>query len=65
MSTIEPTYIRPAQAPRYGVSRSTAYNWMNDGLIKSVVVRRPGNVRGTRLISVESLKALIESCPAK
>ena len=62
--TSEPKYIRPAQAPLYGISRSTAYNYMNDGLVKSTVIRRPGNERGVRLISVDSLKKLIEKSPA-
>jgi integrase len=53
-----PEFIRPAQAPLYGISRSTAYNWLNAGLIRSTVIRLPGNVRGVRLISVESIKAL-------
>ena len=66
MTSIQtPQFIRPNQAWRFGVSRTTIYNWINDGLIKTVVFRRPGKARGVRLISVESLKAYIESCPEK
>ena len=51
-------FIRPAQAPLYGVSRSTIYNWIADGLIKTTMVHRPGNKQGIRLIDVESLEKL-------
>jgi hypothetical protein len=61
----DPEYIRPAEAPRFGISRSTTYNWIADGIIKSVVVRRPGNTRGVRLISVSSLRACMEGSPSK
>jgi Helix-turn-helix domain len=61
----DPEYIRPADAPRFGISRSTAYNWIADGILKSKVVRRLGNMRGVRLISVESLRELIENGPEK
>jgi predicted site-specific integrase-resolvase len=53
-------FIRPAQAPLYGISRSTAYNWIKDGALKTRLVRRPGNKSGVRLIDVDSLEKLIE-----
>jgi hypothetical protein len=62
---IRPEYIRPSQAPRYGISRSTAYNWVADGLVTTKLVRRPGNAKGIRLISVSSLRKFIEGCPSK
>ena len=48
-----------------GICRSTLYNLIADGVIKTKVIRRPGNARGIRLISVESLRDYIESCPSK
>jgi predicted site-specific integrase-resolvase len=58
-------FIRPSQAHLFGVSKGTIYNWMKDGTIKNVVVRRPGNTRGARLISVESLRQYLAGCPEK
>ena len=52
-------YIRPAQGLLYGVSRATIYNWIRDGLLKTTVVRRPGNRSGVRLVDVNSLEKLI------
>jgi Helix-turn-helix domain len=59
MSTLKQRFIRPAQAPAYGISRATAYNWIRDGLLKTTLVRRPGNKLGCRLIDVDSLEKLI------
>jgi hypothetical protein len=53
-------YIRPAQAPAYGVSRATLYNWIRLGWVKTTVIRRPGNRLGCRLVDVESLEQLIQ-----
>ena len=62
-TTPKPDYIRPSGAPKYGVSRSTAYNLMRAGLIKSRVIKLPGRQRGFRLIEVASLLQYIESSP--
>jgi len=59
MPTLKQRYIRPAQGPLYGVSRATIYNWIRDGLLKTTLVRRPGNKGGVRLIEVASLEKLI------
>jgi hypothetical protein len=61
----DPEYIRPSQVPRFGMCRSTAYNLMRDGCLKTKLIRRPGNVKGIRLISVKSLRAFIEGSPEK
>lgn len=53
-------YIRPSQAPRFGISRALLYEWIAEGKVKGFQVKRRGNVRGPRLISVESLRAAIE-----
>jgi hypothetical protein len=59
MPTLKQRFIRPAQGPIYGVSRATIYNWIRDGLLKTTLVRRPGNKGGVRLIEVASLEKLI------
>ena len=43
----------------HGLPDSTLYRLIAEGLIKSVVVRRPGTTRGTRLIDLESLDAYL------
>lgn len=48
----------------FGLTRSTAYSLANEGLIKTISLRKQGNARGCRLVSVHSvrsyLKGLIE-----
>jgi hypothetical protein len=66
MSTtdIAPEFIRPSQIQaRFGISRSVAYELIGIGKIKSKVLRRPGNIRGMRLVSVESIRQFIEAQP--
>ncbi|MDA0814010.1 MAG: hypothetical protein O3C21_16670 [Verrucomicrobia bacterium] len=46
------------------IGRSTLYELMNDGLIKSRRIRRPGNTKGIVLISAESLRQFIENSDA-
>jgi hypothetical protein len=61
-----PKWLKPGQVPdHYPLSRSQVYVLLNHGLIKSRTLRRPGNVRGTRLVLVESIEQFIESCPSK
>ena len=59
---IKPEWLRFPDATRlYGIGRSSLYELINDGRIKSVVLRRKGNIRGIRLLSVASLDALLTS----
>jgi hypothetical protein len=44
-----------------GLGRSTLYNLIGSGSIKSVVLRKRGNARGRRLINSDSLLKYIES----
>ena len=53
-------YIRPAQAPLFGISRALLYEWIRDGRVKSFQPCRKGNVRGPRLVSTSSLRMAIE-----
>ena len=55
-------WLSPKQAARiFGLSRSTIYNLMSQGKLKSKSLRVLGNIRGRRLISAESLRLFIES----
>ena len=39
----------------YGIKRGTLYNLMADGKVKSVVLRRKGNIHGCRLFHLASV----------
>lgn len=51
----------PAAMRRTGLGRNSIYDAINSGLVKSVLVRKKGNIKGVRLVSSESLDAYIES----
>jgi hypothetical protein len=60
------TYLRPAQVPRrYPFSRSILYELLGAGKIKSISVRKPGSVRGIRLVSVASIEAFLAKLVAE
>ena len=50
----------PAACAYCGMSRAKIYQLMTEDQIKSICVRKKGNIRGIRLISVESLDAFLE-----
>jgi hypothetical protein len=39
----------------FGIKRGTLYNLINEGKVKSVLLRRKGNIHGCRLIHLASL----------
>jgi hypothetical protein len=45
----------------FGIKRGTLYNLINEGKIKSVILRRKGNVHGCRLIHLESVSQYLNS----
>ena len=57
-----PEWIRVNDAVRvYGIGRSSLFNLIRDKRIASKVLKTsPHNISGLRLISVESLRALIQ-----
>lgn len=58
----EPEWIRIPQASAWcGMCRSSLYQLINEGKVRSVSMRERGTTRGTRLISFPSLKAFLES----
>jgi hypothetical protein len=61
----EQFYIRPAQAKRFGFGKSQLYVLMDKGLVKSKMMKLPGNKKGCRLVEVKSLLQFIESLPSK
>jgi predicted site-specific integrase-resolvase len=45
----------------FGVKRGILYRWINEGKIKSVCIREPGNQQGVRLIHLQSVREYINS----
>ena len=58
----DPEWIRVSEAQDFArVSKPVLYGWINRGLIKSFSNRERGQIKGTRLISFESLRNFLES----
>lgn len=59
---LPPEWIRVKEAVAYSrLSKAKLYDLMGRGLIKSSSLRERGMVRGTRLVSFDSLRAFIEA----
>jgi hypothetical protein len=43
----------------FGVKRGILYRWINEGKVKSVLIREPGNIQGVRLIHLASVRNYI------
>jgi hypothetical protein len=57
-----PEWLRVSEACAYSrLGKAALYDLMNRGLIRSYANRRPGQIKGTRLISFASLKEHLES----
>lgn len=59
-----PVWIRaPKRGPEYytGLTRPKLYELAAKGRIRSVSIREPGKLRGTRLFQLQSILAFIES----
>jgi hypothetical protein len=63
-----PVWIRsPKSGPEFysGFSRSKLYEEAAKGHIRSVSIREPGQLKGTRLFELNSILAFIEKCEAE
>ena len=59
---MQPEFLRAADVQKlYGIRRGTLYNLLNEGAVKSVVLRRQGCAGGCRLIHVASLRDYLNS----
>jgi hypothetical protein len=55
-------WLRVSEAVAYSrISKPKLYALINQGLIKSVSLRERGQIKGTRLISFDGLRAFLES----
>ena len=61
-SAIQPEWLRVKEACDYSrLSKPKLYDLLNRQLIKSVSLRERGQIKGTRLVSFESLRRFLES----
>jgi hypothetical protein len=63
-----PVWIRsPKQGVDFhsGFSRAKLYELAGTGAIRSVSIRSPGQIKGTRLFNLASILAFIEKCEAE
>ena len=57
-----PEWMRIAEAVAFSrISKPKLYNLIGRGLIKTVSLRERGQIKGTRLVSFDSLRAFLES----
>jgi hypothetical protein len=57
-----PEFVRVNQLYKiFGLKRGIIYRWINEGRIKSVCLREPGNIQGVRLIHLASVRDYINS----
>lgn len=65
---VVPSFIRLPKTgktcPHTGLTRSVMFRLCDDGLVESKTLRRPGQLRGVRLVSYASLMAYLNSCPS-
>lgn len=48
-----------------GASRAKLYEWASKKYIRSVSIREPGQIKGTRVFNLLSILAFIEKCEAE
>jgi hypothetical protein len=64
-TTYPPRWIRlptRGHCPECGLSRAAAYNLIQEGKIKSACIRKPGAVRGQRLVFLPSVLEFLDRC---
>jgi hypothetical protein len=60
-NNLKPEWLRVPEAVRlFGLCRSSLYELITAGTIKSTALRKRGAVRGIRLINYDSLAAFVE-----
>ena len=60
VAPLKPEWVRlPAAVEYSGIGRSSLYQRIASGEIRSALIRKPGNVRGIRVVSVASLDAFV------
>jgi hypothetical protein len=49
---------------RFAIRRSSAYTLISEGAIRSIVLRRRGQIKGRRLVDVASVRIFLASQPS-
>jgi hypothetical protein len=63
---IDPEFIEPSMMkPMFGIGRTSTYQLINEGAIRSALIRRRGRVSGKRLIDVASVREYLARCVAE
>lgn len=61
-TSIQPEWIRISEACRLSsVTKPVMYQWMQRGLVKNFSNRQRGQIKGARLVNLESLRSFLES----
>ena len=61
-SEVTPEFGRVGDIQRmFGVKKGILYRWINEKRVKSICLRERGNLKGIRLISVDSVRSYIQS----
>jgi hypothetical protein len=61
LQAVEPEYERiPAICRRFGVSRPFVFESFHKG-VKSLHIKKPGKLKGVRLVSVSSMREFLQS----
>ncbi len=59
---IQPEWIRISEACRLAsVTKPVLYQWINRGLVKNFSNRQRGQIKGARLVNLDSLRQFLES----
>lgn len=59
---LEPEWIRIKDACRFAsVTKPVLYEWMRCGLVKNFSNRQRGQIKGARLVNLDSLRRFLES----
>ena len=62
----QPEWARIPEVIRlFGIKRTRLCQLVADGQIKSVSLRRKGNIRGVRIINCDSVRSLLETLASK
>ena len=59
---IQPEWIRITEACRFAsVTKPVMYDWMRRGFVKNFSNRQRGQIKGARLVNLDSLRRFLES----
>lgn len=61
-SNIPPEWARPSDITRmFGIKRTTLWNLLKEGRIRSASLRQRHQIRGTRVVNIQSVRDYLEA----